>query len=164
MQAASFGDPQADALRWPLDRDEALADLDAFVTHALPWFGQFQDAMSTRAPRLFHSLLSFALNTKMLRPAEVIARAETAWREGRTNLLQSSLIFGLGLPHFFCALGGLFADAWGLASVFYMMATLCFLRAIIFLYSCFTSGLIDQSIGVLKKKESFIGDATSCPL
>ena len=24
-------------------------------------------------------------------------------------------------------LGGLFADAWGLASVFYMMATLCFL-------------------------------------
>lgn len=79
---ASFGEPQARALRWPLDRDEALADLEAFVVHALPWFGQYQDAMSTRAPRLFHSLLSFALNTKMLRPAEVIARAEEAWREG----------------------------------------------------------------------------------
>lgn len=83
---ASFGDPQAGALRWPLHRDEALADLEAFVEHALPWFGQYQDAMSTQAPRLFHSLLSFALNTKMLRPAEVIARAEMAWREGRAPL------------------------------------------------------------------------------
>lgn len=26
------------------------------------------------------------------------------------DLLQSSLIFGLGLPHLFCAFGGLFAD------------------------------------------------------
>ena len=83
---ASFGDPCADALRWPLDRDEALADLDAFVEQALPWFGQYQDAMSTQAPRLFHSLLSFALNTKMLHPAEVIARAEAAWRAGHAPL------------------------------------------------------------------------------
>ncbi|QND81943.1 cryptochrome/photolyase family protein [Pseudoxanthomonas mexicana] len=83
---ASFGAPQADALCWPLDRDEALADLDAFVEQALPWFGQYQDAMSTQAPRLFHSLLSFALNTKMLHPAEVIARAEAAWRAGHAPL------------------------------------------------------------------------------
>lgn len=83
---ASFGDPQADALRWPLDRNEALADLEAFMEQALPWFGQYQDAMSTLAPRMFHSLLSFALNAKMLRPAEVIARAEAAWREGRAPL------------------------------------------------------------------------------
>ena len=68
------------------DRDEALADLDAFVEQALPWFGQYQDAMSTQAPRLFHSLLSFALNTKMLHPAEVIARAEAAWRAGHAPL------------------------------------------------------------------------------
>jgi deoxyribodipyrimidine photolyase-related protein len=32
----------------------------------LPHFGDYQDAMSTRGWRLFHSLLSFALNTKML--------------------------------------------------------------------------------------------------
>lgn len=42
--------------------------------------------MSTRSPRLFHSLLSFALNVKMLHPAEVIARAEAAWRDGHAPL------------------------------------------------------------------------------
>lgn len=33
---ASFGAPQAAALRWPLNRAEALACLDAFITTALP--------------------------------------------------------------------------------------------------------------------------------
>lgn len=82
----SFGDPQAEAFRWPLNRDESLAQLDAFVTDALPHFGDFQDAISHRAWRLFHSLLSFALNVKMLSPAEVIARVEQAWRDGAAPL------------------------------------------------------------------------------
>ena len=76
----SFGNPRAQALRWPLNRAEALGQLDVFVRDALPQFGVFQDAMSTKASRLFHSLLSFALNTKMLRPAEVVNRVEAAWR------------------------------------------------------------------------------------
>jgi deoxyribodipyrimidine photolyase-related protein len=82
----SFGTAHADALRWPLNRAEALAQLDAFIVHGLPHFGDYQDAMSTRGWRLFHSLLSFALNTKMLAPREVVARAEAAWREGRAPL------------------------------------------------------------------------------
>lgn len=89
IQAAgvrTVGDPQADALRWPLNRAEALAQLDAFVTHALPYFGRFQDALSSRHERLFHSQLSFALNVKMLRPSEVVARAEAAWRDGHAPL------------------------------------------------------------------------------
>ena len=71
IQAAgvqSFGSPQAHALRWPLNRAEALAWLDHFITTTLPHFGAYEDAMSTKSARLFHSLLSFALNTKMLRP------------------------------------------------------------------------------------------------
>ncbi|MEA9563035.1 MULTISPECIES: cryptochrome/photolyase family protein [unclassified Xanthomonas] len=82
----SFGMPNAQALPWPLDRDEALQHLDAFIATALPDFGRYEDAMSTRSPRLFHSQLSFALNVKMLHPAEVIARAETAWRQGHAPL------------------------------------------------------------------------------
>lgn len=82
----SFGSPEAGRLPWPLDRSEALAQLDAFVAHALPHFGDFQDAMSHRASRLFHSLLSFALNTKMLGPREVVARTEAAWRDGQVPL------------------------------------------------------------------------------
>ena len=77
----SFGEPRADALRWPLDRAEALAQLDGFVRHALPHFGAYQDAMSSEQPRLFHSLLSFALNTKMLSPREVVDCAEEALHE-----------------------------------------------------------------------------------
>ena len=83
---ASFGNPQAGNLPWPLDRAEALAQLDAFITDALPRFGDYQDAMSTRGWRLFHSLLSFALNTKMLSPREVVARAEAAWQAGQVPL------------------------------------------------------------------------------
>lgn len=77
---ASFGNPQADALAWPLNRQEALDQTDAFVASTLPYFGDFQDALSSQHWRLFHSLLSFALNTKMITPAEVICRVEAAWR------------------------------------------------------------------------------------
>ncbi|MBP7566997.1 MAG: cryptochrome/photolyase family protein [Burkholderiaceae bacterium] len=82
----SFGDPQARELRWPLNRGEALAALEHFIQHALPHFGDYEDAMSTQSPRLFHSLLSFALNTKMLRPHEVVQEAEAAWRAGHAPL------------------------------------------------------------------------------
>ena len=84
--AKSFGQPHADALRWPLNRTEALAQLDAFIEHGLPHFGNFQDAMHGDATWLFHSMLSFALNVKMLSPREVILRAERAWQEGLAPL------------------------------------------------------------------------------
>jgi deoxyribodipyrimidine photolyase-related protein len=82
----SFGDPSAEHFRWPLNRAEALSQLDHFVEEALPHFGDYQDAMSSRASRLFHSLLSFALNTKMLGPQEVVERVQQAWHDGRAPL------------------------------------------------------------------------------
>ncbi|WP_423707813.1 cryptochrome/photolyase family protein [Undibacterium sp. WLX3042] len=78
----SFGNPQAKQLAWPLNRQEALQQLDAFIDNALPQFGDFQDAMSVKSWRLFHSLLSFALNVKMLNPREVVAKAEAAYHSG----------------------------------------------------------------------------------
>ncbi len=82
----TMGQPQAEAFRWPLNRAEALHQLDHFIAHALPHFGDYQDALSQRSWHLFHSLLSFALNTKMLNPREVVQRAEQAWREGAAPL------------------------------------------------------------------------------
>ena len=82
----TLGEPAAHALPWPLDREEALADLQAFIARGLPHFGPYQDALSDGHERLFHSLLSFALNTKMLHPREVIAAAEAAWRSGQAPL------------------------------------------------------------------------------
>ncbi len=82
----SMGEPDAAALRWPLDRAEALQQLDHFIEHRLAHFGAYQDALSSQHGTLFHSLLSFALNVKMLRPHEVVQRAEQAWRAGQVPL------------------------------------------------------------------------------
>ncbi len=89
IQAAgvqTMGEAQASSFRWPLNRHEALQQLDHFIAHALPHFGDYQDAISKNSWHLFHSLLSFALNTKMLNPREVVQRAEAAWRDGQAPL------------------------------------------------------------------------------
>lgn len=83
---ASFGKPCAGDFRWPMNRVEALQQMAFFISSVLPHFGDFQDAMSTKATRLFHSQLSFALNVKMLNPREVIDAAENAWRNGHAPL------------------------------------------------------------------------------
>lgn len=82
----TFGDPQSAQFAWPLHRAEALEQLESFVRTTLPFFGDFQDAMSAYSWRLFHSLLSFALNTKMLHPREVVQRVEQSWRAGEVSL------------------------------------------------------------------------------
>ena len=82
----TLGEPQATRFRWPLNRSEALLQLDYFIAHGLAHFGDYQDAISQRSWHLFHSLLSFALNTKMLNPREVVRRAEQAWRQGHAPL------------------------------------------------------------------------------
>lgn len=83
---ASIGNARAKDFPWPLNRSEALQQLDHFIANNLPHFGDFQDAISRQSWRLFHSLLSFALNCKMLSPKEVVQRAEAAWRDGRAPL------------------------------------------------------------------------------
>ncbi|MEN9984341.1 MAG: hypothetical protein RI918_2310, partial [Pseudomonadota bacterium] len=82
----SFGEPNADKFGWPLNRAEALAQLDTFIDQVLPNFGDFEDAMSSKSWRLFHSLLSFSMNVKMLNPREVVAKAEAAGRLGTAPL------------------------------------------------------------------------------
>lgn len=82
----TIGAPHAENLRWPITRREARAGLAHFIAHALPHFGQYQDAMSTRSTTLFHSGLSFALNIKLLHPREVIDAAVAAWQAGKVEL------------------------------------------------------------------------------
>jgi deoxyribodipyrimidine photolyase-related protein len=67
---------------WPTNRAEAQELLTYFCTHLLPMFGKFQDAMTANSPHkwsLYHSRLSFALNTKMLSPKHVIDTAIRAF-------------------------------------------------------------------------------------
>jgi len=76
----TLGEIQAHRLIWPVTRDQALELLDRFVTDVLPAFGTYQDAMLSTNWYLFHSRLSFALNSKMLDPLEVIQAAVKAWQ------------------------------------------------------------------------------------
>ncbi|MEU6405796.1 cryptochrome/photolyase family protein [Streptomyces sp. NPDC046985] len=68
--------------RFPASRREALAALRRFLQHRLALFGPYEDAMLAADPVMSHSLLSSSLNLGLLDPAEVVARAEDAWRAG----------------------------------------------------------------------------------
>ena len=64
------------------DRSQALAVLDDFIAYRLPYFGDYQDAMITGQPWLWHAVLSPYLNLGLLTPMEACLRAEAAWRDG----------------------------------------------------------------------------------
>ncbi|MDX1314699.1 MAG: cryptochrome/photolyase family protein, partial [Eudoraea sp.] len=68
----TFGEIKPGDFHWPCSREESLELLSYFCNHLLPYFGDFQDAMHTEEKFLFHSRLSFAMNSKMLSPREVI--------------------------------------------------------------------------------------------
>lgn len=71
---------------YAVTRGDARAALDHFIRHALPSFGDYQDAMRQGEDRLFHSLLSPYLNAGLLGPREICVAAESAYHEGRAPL------------------------------------------------------------------------------
>lgn len=71
---------------WPVNRAQALQALQQFIEQRLPLFGLYEDAMWAGEPWLYHSLLSVALNLKLLNPREVVAAAEVAYRQGAAPL------------------------------------------------------------------------------
>ena len=68
----SIGTYDVESYLFPADREEALEQLDYFCENLLVHFGDYQDAMHTDERNLFHSRISFALNTKILHPLEVM--------------------------------------------------------------------------------------------
>ena len=68
----TFGNSKETDFSWPTSREECLAVLDHFCENLLEFFGDFEDAMHTDEKFLFHSRLSFAMNSKMISPQEVI--------------------------------------------------------------------------------------------
>lgn len=79
-----FGD--LDGFGWAVTRTGALEALAFFLEAALPRFGDYQDAMKTGEPFLFHAVISPYLNAGLLTAEEVCVAAEREWREGRAPL------------------------------------------------------------------------------
>ncbi|MFT4888890.1 MAG: deoxyribodipyrimidine photolyase-related protein [Pseudohongiellaceae bacterium] len=76
-------------LLWPVSRAQSLELLQWFCREALPNFGKFQDSMTYQGESkwsLYHSRLSFALNSKMLSPLEVIEAATAKFQEGDSTI------------------------------------------------------------------------------
>ncbi|MBP4137097.1 cryptochrome/photolyase family protein [Flavobacterium geliluteum] len=76
----TIGKIEAKNFIWPINRDQSLELLQFFIAECLPLFGSYQDAMSPGQWSLYHSRLSFSLNTKMISPLEVINEAIRAWQ------------------------------------------------------------------------------------
>ncbi|CAM4002674.1 cryptochrome/photolyase family protein [Pseudoalteromonas byunsanensis] len=86
---------------WPVNRAQAKQLLAFFCEQCLPQFGEYQDAMTCqldsafdkRQWSLFHSRLSFAMNTKMISPAYVVNTA-LQYYEQHKGLISLSQIEG----------------------------------------------------------------------
>lgn len=78
---------------WPVNRLQSLALLQFFTEECLALFGTYEDAMTPEDWSLYHSRLSFSLNTKMLSPLEVIQASINEW-EKRPNEISYNQLEG----------------------------------------------------------------------
>lgn len=88
---ATFGKIDHKNFNWPTSRTACLEQLDYFCTHLLKHFGDYEDAMHTDEKFLFHSRLSFAMNSKMLSPKEVIETVVDYYHENEEDITISQV-------------------------------------------------------------------------
>lgn len=75
-----------DDFGFAVTRDDALAQQAHFIEHHLPKFGDYQDAMVTGEPYLWHAILSPYLNCGLLDPLDLCRAVEKAYRGGKVPL------------------------------------------------------------------------------
>ena len=88
LVATRFADHPGDLseFSWPVTTVQAQHALEDFVEYRLNRFGQFQDAMWTEEPWLFHARISAAMNLKLLNPRAAVDAALEAYRKGNAPL------------------------------------------------------------------------------
>ncbi|WP_250461167.1 cryptochrome/photolyase family protein [Microbulbifer litoralis] len=82
----TFGNIDPQNFTWPTTRADGLKVLRHFCGHLLVHFGDYQDAMDPDQVYLFHSRLSFAMNSKLLHPMEVIQAVIEHWQANRDSI------------------------------------------------------------------------------
>lgn len=80
----SFGDLQP--FPYAVDGTGAEKALEHFINDALPNFGDYQDAMLTGQPFLYHSMISQYINVGLLDPLKVCHAVEIAYQSGDVPL------------------------------------------------------------------------------
>ncbi|MGB3726787.1 MAG: cryptochrome/photolyase family protein [Glaciecola sp.] len=85
---SEFSDHFGDLLpfHYAVTRTQALTVLNEFIEQRLPNFGTYQDAMVQDEPWMYHSHISFYLNTGLLMPTEVLDAAQQAYIDGHAAL------------------------------------------------------------------------------
>lgn len=73
----------------PTTRKAALRGLDHFLKHHLASFGDYQDALTDRAPFLYHSLISPAVNMGLITPEEIMTKVLHAYETEKDIPLSS---------------------------------------------------------------------------
>jgi deoxyribodipyrimidine photolyase-related protein len=91
MEVKTFGSIDAEKFNWPTSREECLEQLHYFCLHLLKHFGDYEDAMHTEEKFLFHSRLSFAMNSKMLSPKEVIEQVVQYYHQNENQITLSQV-------------------------------------------------------------------------
>ncbi|MDJ0683756.1 MAG: cryptochrome/photolyase family protein [Alphaproteobacteria bacterium] len=75
-----------DGFDYAVTADEAEAALDHFIEHALPSYGDYQDAMLNDEPFMAHAVTGLYLNAGLLSPLQTCRKVEAAWRRGTAPL------------------------------------------------------------------------------
>ena len=88
---STFGKIEVKKFNWPTSRKACLEQLDYFCENLLVHFGDYEDAMHTDEKFLFHSRLSFAMNSKMLSPKEVIETVVGFYHENEETITLSQV-------------------------------------------------------------------------
>ena len=75
-----------DGFDWAVTAQDAERQSAYFFAHALPSFGDYEDAMLTGERHLWHSILSPYVNSGLLDPLDLCRRAEAEYRAERAPL------------------------------------------------------------------------------
>jgi len=88
LVADTFGENfgTLDGFGFAVTRADARTALAHFITHALPRFGDYQDAMLLENRFLYHAVISPYLNAGLLGPVEICEAAAEAYAEGHVPI------------------------------------------------------------------------------
>ena len=76
----------ADNFQWPTSHKESEEILKFFCDNLLEHFGTYQDSLYSGHKYLFHSRLSFATNSKMISPKEVIDQVIEKFQKNQNKI------------------------------------------------------------------------------